>query len=424
MKFVTKKRVIWLIVLAVLGGGGFAWYRLRGGRSQDPVKFETATADRGRIVGKVTATGTVSALVTVQVGSQVSGRIAQLFADFNSPVKKGQLVAKVDAQIFEAALEQTRANHLAARANLERSKVQAADARRQYDRAKALAAQKLIAQADLDTAQANADAAKASVDAAAGAVAQAQASLHQAQVNLAYTDIVAPTDGVVVSRNVDVGQTVAAAFQAPVLFTIAEDLRKMQVDTNVAEADIGKLKPGMPASFVVDAYPGERFQGSVRMVRKAPQTLQNIVTYDAVIDVANPDQKLMPGMTANVTFVFAERNDVIRVPNAAMRFQMAPDVLARARGEEQPRTGGARAATATGGGSADAPASSDARDVPNRRSVWVMREGVPVQVFLTTGASDGSMPEVVDGDVKAGDVLVTDAPASSGPPRGGGIRFP
>ncbi|HTN52284.1 MAG TPA: efflux RND transporter periplasmic adaptor subunit, partial [Anaeromyxobacter sp.] len=239
------------IVLVALAGG--AW-RYRATHRSDAFTYDTAQVDQGRIVAKVTATGTLSAIVTVQVGSQVSGTISELFADYNSTVKKGQLIAKIDPRLFEASVEQARANVVAAEGGLAKAKAQAIDAKRQLGRNVDLARDKLIAQADLDTSQANSDAAEASVQAAEGALAQAKAALFQSSVNLAYTRIVSPTDGVVISRNVDVGQTVAASLQAPTIFVIAEDLAKMQVDTNVAEADVGKLRAGAVATFTVDAY--------------------------------------------------------------------------------------------------------------------------------------------------------------------------
>src|SRR5689334_8590844 len=302
----------WLIgglVVILVAAGGFWFAQTR--RPPGP-KYETVKADRGRIVARVTATGTLSALVTVQVGSQVSGRISELHADFNSQVKKGQVIAKIDPELFRAAVEQARANYAAAKGNLEKAQAQAVDAQRQFERAKALAERQLIATADRDTAESTAAAAKAQVAASQGRLEQASASLHQAQTNLEYSIIKSPIDGVVISRSVDVGQTVAASLSAPTLFTIADDLKKMQVDTSVAEADVGKLKADMPATFVVDAYPQEKFRGKVRQIRNAPTSVQNVVTYDAVIDVDNPDLKLKPGMTANVTFVFAEKTDVVR----------------------------------------------------------------------------------------------------------------
>ena len=293
---------IWFFVFLGVAAGAFGYMRSQNSKRASTLHYDTVKVDTGRIVAKVTATGTVSALVTVQVGSQVSGRIQYLYVDFNAPVKKGQLIAKIDPQLFEAATEQARANLGAAQGNLTKAKAQAVDADRQYRRSRALVARQLIAQAEVDTAQTNAEVAIAQVEAAKGSVAQAQAALHQAQINLAYTDIVSPTNGVVISRNVDVGQTVAASLQAPILFLIAEDLAKMQVDSSVAEADVGKLRANMPATFTVDAYPGERFTGTVRQIRNAPQAVQNVVTYDAVIDVDNSALKLKPGMTANITF--------------------------------------------------------------------------------------------------------------------------
>jgi HlyD family secretion protein len=391
----ARRGLAWAVVLGVVVAAGVGVYRWRATRAKPSVRYDTVTADRGRIIGKVTATGTLSALVTVQVGSQVSGRLLQIMVDFNSQVTKGQVIAKLDPQLFQAALEQARANFLAAQSNLKKATVQAADANRQLQRAKGLAERKLTAQADLDTAQANAEVAQAQADAAASSLEQARAALHQAEVNLAYTTIVSPIDGVVISRNVDVGQTVAATFQAPTLFVIAEDLRKMQVDTSVSEADVGKLRPEMAATFLVDAYPGEQFKGTIRQIRNAPQTVQNIVTYDAVIDVENPELKLKPGMTANVTFVFDEKEDVVRIPNAALRFRATPELLASTRGN-----GGQRPSQAKG------------------RTVWVLRDGTPEPVSIITGLSDGSVTELVEGEVRAGDLLVTEVPGSrsSGPP--------
>jgi HlyD family secretion protein len=419
------------IAIAALAAVAAAAIGIRIARKPAAPTYETARVDRGRIVGQVTATGTLSALVTVQVGSQVSGRIQTLFADYNTPVKKGQLIAKIDPQLFQAALEQSRANHAAARGDLTRARVQALDADRQLARTRTLAERKLIAQADLDTAQANADGAHAGVEAAVGKVEQARAALQQAEVNLAYTSIVSPIDGTVISRSVDVGQTVAASLQAPTLFVIAEDLRKMQVDTSVAEADIGKLRAGMEASFAVDAYPGKRFQGTVRQIRNAPQTVQNVVTYDAVVDVANPDLELRPGMTANVSFVYADRADVLRVPNAALRFRPPADLLERSRrGAEG---GGGRGAAVAepegrrGGGQAGAGTPRE----PDRRTVWVLRgpESPPSPVRIRTGVSDGSVTEVVEGELRDGDAVVTDASGGAserpqgGPPGGpGGMR--
>lgn len=408
----TRRRILVVVAAFAVVAAGIGVWRWRAGSQKPKIQLDTTQVANGRIVAKVTATGTLSAIVTVQVGSQVSGRIAALYADFNSTVKKGQLIAKIDPQLFDAAVAQARANLVAAKGNLAKAKAQAVDARRQSDRSRTLAAQKLIAQADADTSEANADAAQAAVEAAAGAVEQAKASLQQAEVNLAYTNIISPTSGIVISRNVDVGQTVAASLQAPTIFVIAEDLAKMQVDTSVAEADVGRLRAGMEATFTVDAYPSETFKGVVRQIRNAPQTVQNVVTYDAVIDVGNPDLRLKPGMTANVTFVYGEKDDVLRVPNAALRFRPPPDLLAQSGAAPG---GGNRSKSAAGEGTRQP-------STPDRRTVWVLREEKPVPVRIRTGISDGSFTEVVEGEIKAGDVVITDAIGGSSSGMAAGLR--
>jgi HlyD family secretion protein len=412
MSWLTSKKLCGVLVVLAAGGGC---------RSSKPkVQWETTPVDRGRIVARVTATGTLSALVTVQVGSQVSGRIQQLLVDYNSPVKKGELIAKIDPQLFQAALEQSRANFAAAEGNLLKAKVQADQAEIDFKRQANLSERKLVAVADYDTAKSNFAAAKAQIAVAQGNLQQAKAALNQARVNLAYTSIVSPTDGVVISRSVDVGQTVAASLQAPTLFVIAEDLRKMQVDTSVAEADVGKLSAGMDATFVVDAYPGERFKGKVRQIRNAAQTVQNVVTYDAVIDVDNSDLKLRPGMTANVNFIFANRDSVLRVPNGALRFRPSPEALAMAKGD--PNRAGGGDDSAVGSGAPDPASRGGGRpggpragglgktdDAPDRKSVWVLAQGVPNQARIQIGASDGSRTEVLEGPLAEGDMVIIDA---------------
>jgi HlyD family secretion protein len=407
----STKIAVAAVAASLLAAAG-AWSWLAGSAPKSEYKLETARAERGRIVAKVTASGTLSAIVTVQVGSQVSGRVAALHADFNSRVKKGDLIAKIDPQMFQASADQAGANLAAAQGNLAKARAQAADALRQAQRAQALAEQKLVAQADADTAQSNADALAAGVQAAEGQVAQARAALSQAMVNLAYTDIRSPTSGVVISRNVDVGQTVAASLQAPTIFVIAEDLAKMQVDTSVAEADVGRLKDGTAASFTVDAYPSEIFRGTVRQIRNSPQTVQNVVTYDAVIDVANPDLKLKPGMTANVTFVYAEKDDVLKVPNAALRFKPPAGLLGEGAARGGSGAAGARPDAARAGAR---PEGARGPETPDRRTVWILKDGKPSPIRIRTGISDGSATEVLEGDLQAGGEVVTD---SVGPPSG------
>ncbi len=388
-----KRRVRWwgwaLLAVAVLGAVGL--WRARS-RPVDPAAaFQTAKVDPRRITTKVTATGTLSALVTVEVGSQVSGRIQELLVDFNSEVKKGQVIARLDPQLVQAAVDRAKANQLAARANVTKARVMAENSRKQAERARTLRQQQFISQADLETAEATADTARAEVAAMEGQLAQAQAALSEAEVNLKQATIVSPTDGIVISRDVDVGQTVAASLQAPKLFTIAEDLRKMQVNTSVAEADVGRLQPGMTATFSVDAWPGERFTGTIRQIRNAATTTQNVVTYDAVIDVANPDLKLKPGMTANVTIVTAQKDGVLAVPNAALRFRPA----------------------APEGATEEAAAPERAED--GSRVLYVLRQGAlgPVRARVRTGLTDGSYTELVQGDLHAGDTVVTGQAATA-----------
>lgn len=393
--------LLWVGALAVVAGGALWAFRDGSARPDAGLTFETAVVDRGPVIARVTASGTLSALVTVQVGSQVSGRIASLGADFNSRVQKGDVIATLDPELLDAALAQAKANHVAARGELAAAQIKARDALRQVARNRELAARKLIATADLETLEANEAQARAAVEVARGRLAQAEAALGQAETNLGYATIVAPISGVVISRSVDVGQTVAASLQAPTLFAIAEDLGRMQVDTSVAEADIGRLFDRMAASFTVDAWPGERFEGTVRQIRFAPQTVQNVVTYNAVIDVANPDLKLRPGMTANVTFVAAERQSVLRVPNGALRFRPEADVLKRLQGG---------AGADPGAGAAVEPGSR----TPGMRSVWVLRAGDRAErVDVRAGLSDGTRTEVLEG-LSEGDVVVLDASAAAG----------
>jgi len=422
-----RRRWVWVSALVLLlVAGGVAWRVLR---RPPPLQYQTAAVARGPVVAKVTATGILSALVTVQVGSQVSGRIATLHADYNSTVRKGELIAEIDPALFQANLEQAKANVLQAEGQLKQAQANVLAAQRTYDRDKPLRASNLIAQADLDTAETTLAAAKASVVAAQGNLAQARAQLTQSQVNFTYTKILSPIDGVVISRSVDVGQTVAASLAAPTIFTLAGDLKQMQVDTSVAEADVGKLASGMEATFVVDAFPDVRFKGTIRQIRNAPQTQQNVVTYDAVIDVKNPDLKLRPGMTANTTVVYADRPDVLRIPNAALRFRPSPEMLtALGRTSAAPgRVAGRDGAGASGGGAGRGGASGSGPG----RSLWVLRDGRPVPAQVTIGVSDGTFTEIVSGPVLAGDAVLTGVdtapaggarPASPAAPGGPGRR--
>jgi HlyD family secretion protein len=396
-----KKAIPWIVALVVVGGGAFGWWRWHQSHATTGPAYKTVPVEKRRIVGKVTASGTLSSIVTVQVGTQVSGRIQKLYADFNSKVTKGQLVAKIDPQLFEASVQQAQANYLQAKAGVVTAQANALAADKAYARVKALKDENLAAQADLDTAEANVATTHASIDAANASLAQSAAQLHQSQVNLSYTSIISPIDGVVISRSVDVGQTVAASLSAPTLFTIAQDLTKMQVDTNVSEGDVGRLAVGAKTYFTVDSYPGQRFLGTIRQIRNSATTVQNVVTYDAVIDVDNSDLRLRPGMTANVTIVYDERKDVPAVSNAALRFK-PPASLGGGAGPGAKGPGG-RGRGRDGG----APTEPGQPAAPEAKTVWVMRGAAPQQVDIHTGLSDGTVTEVVDG-LAEGDQVVVD----------------
>src|SRR5712691_7184833 len=290
------------------------------GRGNGP-RFSTAVVDRGGIADVVGATGVLQAVVTVQVGSQVSGTIQSLYADLKSTVKKDQVIARLDPSLFQARMAQARANLESARAQVERSQATIADTKQKYVRARELAAQNLVPPSDLESAKAAYDGALAAHESDKAAVSQAEAALNQAQVDLAHTVITAPIDGVVLARNVDVGQTVAASFQAPILFVIANDLSRMQVNASIDEADIGRVRTGQEVTFRVDAYPDRTFHGRVTQVRLQPTTVQNVVTYNTIINVDNDDGRLMPGMTATVSVIVRKSENALRLPAAALRFR-------------------------------------------------------------------------------------------------------
>lgn len=382
-----KKIVIGIAILAIIGAAAFFVLGNKGGAPQ----FRTEKITKGDLTTVITATGIMNAVTTVLVGTQVSGTIKTLSADFNSRVKKGQIIAQIDPALFQAQVEQARANVVTAKANLAKAEVAVVDSRRTLERNRQLFSKNLIARSDQDTAETNYDSAVAQVNANKAQVEQAAAALSTAVTNLAYTRILSPVDGIVVSRNVDVGQTVAASFQTPTLFNIAQDLTKMQIDTNVAEADVGRIKVGQEVDFTVDAYPDTTFKGRVGQIRIAPITVQNVVTYDVVIVVDNQQLKLMPGMTANVSVIVEEKKDVLKVPNAALRFKPSD------------RTKGGPADLAKGGPSAKAKGGTGEKGP----GVWIIENEKPKRIRVNVGISDGSFTELISGGLKEGqDVIV------------------
>jgi len=346
----------------------------------DSPAYRTEQVSKGDIQQTVTATGTVNAVTTVLVGTQVSGTIKSLYADFNSRVTKGQLIALIDPEMLEAQLAQ-------AKANVEKADATFRDADRTLKRNRELFAKNLIPRSDFDTAETNFDSARAQLE-------QAKAAFKVAETNLRYTRILSPVDGIVISRNVDIGQTVAASFQTPTLFTIAQDLTKMQIDTNIAESDIGVVKLGQEVDFTVDAYPDITFKGKVWQKRQAPITVQNVVTYDVVIQVDNGDLKLMPGMTANVSVIIQTKREVLRLTNAATRFRMT----------DRSAPAGAGPGAGAGAG-AKAGAGASEKKGP---AVWVLENGKPKRVAITPGISDGTYTEVVSGELKEGQQVIVE----------------
>ena len=415
----ARRRLLWLLVVPVLLAGGFFLLRGRG----EATRYATGTIDRGDIVEVVGATGTLEAVTTVQVGSQVSGTIQSLYADFNSTVKKGQVIARLDPSILQARLGQAEASVLSAQANVDRARATVEDTRQKYERAKELAATKLIAETDLETAKANYDGAVASLKSSQAAESQAVANLNQAKVDLSHTIIDTPIDGVVISRNVDVGQTVAASFQAPVLFVIANDLAQMRVNAAVDEADVGRVREGQEVVFHVDAFPEREFKGTVEQVRLNPTTVSNVVSYNTIVAVDNRDLLLRPGMTATVSIVVRKAENALRLPASALRFR--PEGYQRPTGGAAAATGtGQRAATGTrpqgqgGGRPGGVPGAAMAAERgpggpgggrgPGRpTTVFVPDEkGQPKAVDVRIGVSDGQFVEVREG-LEEGAVVIT-----------------
>lgn len=375
IKRALAARRLWLVagaaILGVVAVVGAAWWA---SATRGTVRYTTFPVTRGIVARAVTATGTVNPELTIIVGAAVSGIIQELYCDYNTQVKKGQVCAKLDPRPYQTVVDRNKADLAVAKAQLEKDRANAAYTKLAFERYANLIQTHATSQDIYDNAKNSHDQAVAQIAYDEATIQLRQAALDAAQVNLDYASIVSPVDGTVVSRNVTVGQTVASSFQTPTLFLIATDLAKMEVDANVSESDIGGIKPGNKATFTVDAYPKRIFEGAVTQVRQSPQTVQNVVTYDIVIGVDNSDLALRPGLTAASRIVTDERKNVMRVPNQALRY--SPKDLSRA-----------------------AP--------PDHTRVWVLRNDAPVAIAVATGLEDDSFTEIVNGDVKPGDLVIT-----------------
>ncbi|MDD5285485.1 MAG: efflux RND transporter periplasmic adaptor subunit [Desulfuromonadaceae bacterium] len=388
-----KYIIITGIIILIAGLAGFFYKRT------PETSYKTVRIERGTIISNVAATGNLSAVTTVQVGTQVSGTIQKLYVDYNSRVKKGQAIAEIDPSLFNASVEQSRGNFLSAEANLQKAKVTLADAERTINRNKKLLADGIISQSDYDLAETALQSAQTSVKAAEGSVAQTHGALMQSKTNLNYSVIRSPVDGVIISRAIDVGQTVAASFQTPTLFTIAQDLTKMQIEVSVDEADISRIALDQNATFTVDSYPEQSFKGKVVQIRSAPIITQNVVTYIVVVNVDNSDLKLKPGMTANVSVEVARKDVVLKLPPSALRFK--PKSIADDPKEKR-QAGGAPAGAGREAGSKPA----GGRKGNGGQRVYILKENKPVAVPVKTGIANNSAIELVESALKEGDEVI------------------
>ena len=404
------------VIALIAAGTALLWIKKPWEPSAPEITFTTVSVTKGAISAQVTAAGTLSARTTVQVGAQVSGRVVKLYADFNDKVKKDQIIAKLDDQLLKGQIDQSQAAYDLAVANEKKAEVALNDGERQYKRQKSLMDQQLVAATTVEGFELTRDTAKAALAAAKASVSQAYANLVQAKTNLSYATIYSPIDGVILTRTYDEGQTVQSSFAAPTLFTIAADLSVMQIDTAVAEGDVGRLADGMKATFSVDAHPGMAFEGAVRQVRNSPTTTSGVVTYDAVIDVDNHEGLLRPGMTANVTFVLQKVDNVVKVPNAALRFKPTRDQIqammaqfggGRGSGSGHHRGSGGSGMGGMGMGGSGAGGGGKMKD-PDRKMLFKLVDGKPKMVFVKLGLTDGSTTQLLEGDVDTNDQLITE----------------
>ena len=427
-----KKKIVWIVIALVVVAGVVLGLTVFGKGKNGKVEYRTETLGRGDIEALVVTSGTLNPIETVDVGAQVSGKIEKLYADFNSVVTKGQVVAELDQEPLLMKIQQNEANYKSRVASLERSKVSLQTAGKAYERAKSLFAKELISIEEMDASEANFLNAKSDLVSSEATLAQAKSTLDLSKVDLGYSVIKAPVDGVVITRKVNVGQTLQSNYAAPVLFQVATDLTKMKVECSVDESDIGKVKEGQKVRFTVEAYPNQNFDGVVQQVRFSPETVSNVVTYTTIVNVDNPEKKLLPGMTATVSIIVGEAKNVLRVSNAALRFtptlpaeelqaimkESAERMMAKrqaeggqpgapaggaapAAGSAPAAQGGQRTFNRPGGGQAGGAAR------PQAPRVWMQgQDGKWSMVFLRTGVQDTSYSEILRSDLKEGDVIV------------------
>jgi HlyD family secretion protein len=427
-----KKKIVWIVIALVVVAGVVLGLTVFGKGKNGKVEYRTETIGRGDIEALVVTSGTLNPIETVDVGAQVSGKIEKLYADFNSVVTKGQVVAELDQEPLLMKIQQNEANYKSRVASLERSKVSLQTAEKAYERAKSLFAKELISIEEMDAAEANFLNAKSDLVSSEATLAQAKSTLDLSKVDLGYSVIKAPVDGVVITRKVNVGQTLQSNYAAPVLFQVATDLTKMKVECSVDESDIGKVKEGQKVRFTVEAYPNQNFAGVVQQVRFSPETVQNVVTYTTIVNVDNPEKKLLPGMTATVSIIVGEAKNVLRVSNAALRFTptLPAEELQAIMKESMDRMmakrqaeGGQPAAPAGGAAPAagSAPAAQEGQRTFNRTGggqaggaarqqaprVWMQdKDGKWSMMFLRTGVQDTSYSEIVRSELKEGDVVI------------------
>ena len=449
-----KKKIIWIVVVLVVVTGGILGLTVFKNGKGDKVDYRTETIGKGDIEALVVTSGTLNPIETVDVGAQVSGKIEKLYADFNSQVTKGQIVAELDQEPLKMKIDQNEANYKSRVASLERSKVSLQTASKGFERAKSLFAKELISIEEMDAAEATFLNAKSDVVSSEASLAQAKSTLDLSKVDLGYSVIKAPVDGVVITRKVNIGQTLQSSYQAPVLFQVATDLTKMKVECSVDESDIGKVKEGQKVRFTVEAYPNETFNGVVQQVRFSPETVQNVVTYTTIVNVENPEKKLLPGMTATVSIIVGEAKNVLRVSNAALRFtpNLPQEQLAAIQKEyfermmAQRQAEGSQPGAKVEGGAAPAGARPQGQGGPmmfqrqgggpgggeggggrarqQAPRVWMQdKDGKWSMMFVRTGVSDTSYTEIVRSELKEGDIVVigtlTATTTTSGPGMGG-----